>query len=192
MERNVFADIRKAWITTMSPSLYNDLVRQLKTDLTDFRSHATDFQAYDLAMEMMVQETFVSYSQKRKKGEKESLFYRRDMQSGAGAQLEEETAFKLFNHFMCLPQHIAITPISMDLTSVDLAEAVTIQWQFPVCAVHFSYRKKGAPKAVSTRMVFVGLNDENEALSYLERSTKPEWIVMERPLRSTAFWETSS
>jgi hypothetical protein len=41
-------------------------------------------------------------------------------------------------------------------------------------------------------MVFVGLNDENEALSYLERSTKPEWIVMERPLRSTAFWETSS
>jgi hypothetical protein len=176
----------------MTPFLYNDLVRQLKTDLTDFRSHLADFQAYDLAMEMMVQETFVSYSQKRKKGEEDSLFYRRDMVSGSGAQLEEETAFKLFNHFISLPQHIAITPNSMNLSSVDLAEVVTIQWQFPVCAVQFSYRKKGAPKTVSMKMVFVGLNDENEALSYLERSTRPEWIVMERPLRSTAFWETSS
>ncbi len=44
-----------------------------------------------------------------------------------------------------------------------------------------AYRKKGAPKAQSLSMIFIGFNDEADALAYAERfPTLP--LVTSRPL----------
>ena len=40
---------------------------------------------------------------------------------------------------------------------------------YPHCAVKLVYRKKGAPKAKSLSMIFIGFNDEADALTYAAR-----------------------
>ncbi len=52
---------------------------------------------------------------------------------------------------------------------------------FPHCAVKLAYRKKGAPKAKSLSMIFIGFNDEADALAYAGRSGGALPLVTNRP-----------
>jgi hypothetical protein len=173
----------------MIPSQFSDYIERLRADLTELRAGSGVFQSYDLSIEMMVEQMLISYGRKRQKSVEDNLFYRRSVVSGAGAQLEEDTAFRIFEHFLSLPQHIALSADAAGMDPAAFAEAVTVRWQFPVCAVRLSYRKKGAPKAVSTRMLLVGLNDEDDVSDFCKGFSMPQWIVVERPLSTSLFWE---
>lgn len=58
---------------------------------------------------------------------------------------------------------------------------VVLDEAFPHFAVKLVYRKKGAPKAKTLSMIFIGFNDEVDALAYAERFPVPP-LVEARPL----------
>lgn len=173
----------------MTAAFYRDYVVDLKSRIDDLHAAPDIFQTYDLTMELLAQKTLVSYSMKRAKGQSDSLFYRRDTATGEGAQMQQQTAYGIFAGFFGLGQFLAFTGDTHGLDERQFAEMLTAEWAYPVCAVHFAYRRKGQAKATSTRMHFVGLNGESDAETYRLKLSRSELIADQRPLSSTFLWE---
>ncbi len=81
--------------------------------------------------------------------------------------MPEATAFAAIDRFLGLGAHLALSDALPEGTLLDEA--------FPHCAVKLAYRKKGAPKAQSLSMIFIGFNDEADALAYAERFPPCRW-----------------
>jgi hypothetical protein len=96
-------------------------------------------------------------------------------------QLPQATAFAAIDRFLGLGNHLAL--------SDALPEGRVLDEAYPHCAVRIAYRKKGAPKARTLSMIFIGFNDEPDALAYAERAGETLPLVTTRPLMGARLHE---
>ncbi len=165
----------------MPPALYPDLTATLRPLLAELHQSPELFQTWDTHLELVAAGGLVVVKSKRAKGLVDSLFWGRAPNSSENKQLPEATAFAAIDRFLGLGAHLAL--------SDALPEAAVLDEAYPHCAVKFSYRKKGAPKAQSLSMIFIGFNDEADAIAYAERAEGTLPLVTSRPLMADRLHE---
>lgn len=158
----------------MPPALHTDLTATLRPLLTELHQSPELFQTWDAHLELVAAGGLVVAKSKRAKGLVDSLFWGRAPGSGENKQLPEAVAFAAIDRFLGLGAHLALADALPEGTVLDEA--------FPHCAVKLAFRKKGAPKAQSLSMIFIGFNDEADAFAYAERSAGALPLVTNRPL----------
>jgi hypothetical protein len=173
----------------MEMMFFKDYVVDLKKQIDDLRENPDEFQVYDLQMEILVKKAQISYALSRHKGQNDSLFYMNDTASGKRSQLKEDVAFGMFQHFFALGQFLAVAGQATDLSEGEFTNLLTVGWTYPVCAVGFSFRKKGQPTAQSMKMLFIGLNNDEDAATYTQRLNQPGFIISRRPFATRQLWE---
>ncbi|WP_160006562.1 hypothetical protein [Rhizobium sp. 18055] len=173
----------------MSAAFYRDYVLDLKARIDNLHTDAAAYQTYELTMELLAQKNLISYAMKRQRGQVDSLFYRRDTATGQGTQMPQQAAYGVFAGFFGLGQFLASTGRAQGLGEEQFAETLTANWEYPTCAVQFSYRKKGEPRATSMKMLFVGLNGDADATAYEAQLTRPDLLVATRPFSTNVLWE---
>jgi len=100
-----------------------------------------------------------------------------------------DVALKMFDHFFALGQFLAIAGTATEQSEAEFTNLITAEWTYPVCAVAFSYRKKGQPQAQSMKMLFVGLNNDEDAELYTRALNQPALFVGRRPFVTQQLWE---
>lgn len=165
----------------MSVVFYADYLSELKVLLGELDKSPEHFQTFSVHVELAVAGGLVVYETKRKKGQTDSLYFGRSANSGTNKQISREAAFAAIERFLGLGQFIAL--------SGQDTSGETLDPQYPHCAIDFSYRKKGHPTARSMLMVFVGFNDETDALAYIEEAGQPSGFVDHRPYRGQRSYE---
>lgn len=158
----------------MPPALQTDLTAALRPLLTELHQSPDIFQTWDVHLELVAAGGLVVMKSKRAKGVVDSLFWGRAPGSTENKQLPEATAFAAIDRFLGLGAHLAL--------SDALPGGAVLDEAFPHCAVKLAYRKKGAPKARSLSMIFIGFDDEAEALGHADRSGATLPLVTSRPL----------
>ncbi len=169
----------------MSIAFYADYVSDLRILLTELDSEPERFQTFDARLELAVPGGLIVYETRRRKGQTDSLYYGRSSDNAANQRISQAAAFSAIDRFLALGQFVALAG---DTAFAD-EQRRPIDPQYPHCAVNFSYRKKGHPSARSMLMVFIGLNDETDALGYAETIAGPNELVQERPHHSARFHE---
>ncbi len=172
------------WMDLMTVALYADYIVDLRTLFSELDSSPELFQSVAVHLELAVAGSLVVYETKRRKGQTDSLFYGRPTVADANRQISQATAFAAIDRFLSLGQFIALTT-----EANGAASGRTLDAGYPHCAVNFSYRKKGQPSARSMLMVFVGFNDEADALQYVSAAEDRSAFVMERPCRGAKAYE---
>lgn len=170
----------------MTVALYADYVADLRTLFQEFDQRSELFQSFEVRFELAAAGGLVVYETKRRKGQTDSLYYGRTA-TGANQQISQATAFAAIDRFLALGQFLALADASRANGEGPRPRAMDAQ--YPHCAVNFSYRKKGQPAAKAMLMVFIGFNDEADALHYLSASDDPSHVVAERPYRSARAYE---
>ncbi|SIQ33402.1 hypothetical protein SAMN05880561_102783 [Rhizobium sp. RU33A] len=165
----------------MPPSLHTDLTAALRPLLTELQQTPELFQTWDAHLELVAAGGRVVAKSKRAKGLVDSLFWGRAPGSSENKQLPEATAFAAIDRFLGLGAHLALADA--------LPERAVLDEAYPHCAVKISYRKKGAPKAKSLSMIFIGFNDEADAIAYAERAEGTLPLVTSRPLMADRLHE---
>lgn len=173
----------------MEVAFYKEYVADLKKRIDDLHENPDDFQVYDLHMEILVRKAQVSYALSRRKGQRDSLFFVNDTVSGKRSQLTQDAALGMFEHFFRLGQFVAIAGTATERSEAEFTSLITSEWTYPVCAVAFSYRKKGQSKAQSTKMLFVGLNNDEDAHAYIRALNQPTLFVSDKPFVTQQLWE---
>ncbi len=158
----------------MPPALYADLIADLRPLIAELGEHPERFQTWDAHLELVAAGGLVVLKSKREKGVVDSLFWGRAPKAEENRQLPEATAFAAIDRFLRLGAHLALADA--------LPEGAVLDEAYPHCAVRFSYRKKGAPKARSLSMIFIAFNDEADALAYAGRTAGTLPMVVARPL----------
>ncbi|PYB75573.1 hypothetical protein [Rhizobium wuzhouense] len=165
----------------MPPALYTDLTAALRPLLAELLETPDLFQTWDAHLELVAAGGLVVLKSKRAKGLVDSLFWGRAPKATENKQLPQATAFAAIDRFLGLKAHLAL--------SDALPEGAVLDEAYPHCAVKFSYRKKGAPKAKALSMIFIGFNDDADALAYAESATGTLPLVTTRPLMGTKLHE---
>lgn len=165
----------------MRVGLYADYVTDLRALFSELDRHPDLFQSFDARLELAAAGGLVVYETKRRKGQTDSLYYGRSAATGTNQQISQAASFAAIDRFFALGQFIALTGTGTQTRPLD--------GQYPHCAVNFSYRKKGQPKARSMLMVLIGLNDEADALAYVAASEGTSVFVAERPHRGERAYE---
>ncbi len=158
----------------MPPAFFADLTATLRPLLSELHQSPDLFQTWDAHLELVAAGGLVVVKSKRAKGLVDSLFWGRAPGSTENKQLPEATAFAAIDRFLGLGAHLAL--------SDALPEGTVLNEAYPHCAVKLTYRKKGSPKALSLSMIFIGFNDEADALAYAERSGGTLPLAIARPL----------
>lgn len=165
----------------MNVGLYADYVTDLRVLLSELDRHPELFQSFDVRFELAAAGGLIVYETKRRKGQTDSLYYGRSSATGTNQQISQAVAFAAIDRFLALGQFVALTGYGMP--------AGPVEGQYPHCAVNFSYRKKGQPKSLSMLMVFIGFNDEADALEYVAASDAASVFVAERTYRGERAYE---
>ena len=165
----------------MPPALYTDLTAALRPLLTELLQSPDLFQTWDAHLELVAAGGLVVVKSKRAKGVVDSLFWGRAPGSTESKKLPEATAFVAIDRFLGLGAHLAL--------SDALPDGAVLNAAYPHCAVKLSFRKKGAPKARVLSMIFIGFNDEADALAFAEQSGNTLPLVTSRPLNGAKLFE---
>ncbi|WP_416799519.1 hypothetical protein [Ciceribacter azotifigens] len=165
----------------MPLALYADLISDLRPLIADLGVHPERFQTWDARLELVAAGGLVVLKTKRAKGVVDSLFWGRAPKATENKQLPEATAFAAIDRFLALGAHLALADA--------LPDGVVLDEAFPHCAVKLSYRKKGAPKSLSLSMIFIGFNDETDAMAYADRAGGSLPLTTTRPLKGEKLHE---
>ncbi|MGE8104799.1 hypothetical protein ACQKP1_14045 [Allorhizobium sp. NPDC080224] len=165
----------------MPTALHTDLTAALRPLLTELHQSPELFQTWNAHLELVAAGGLVVVKSKRAKGVVDSLFWGRAPNAQENKQLPEATAFAAIDRFLGLGAHLAL--------SDALPEGAVLDEAYPHCAVKLSYRKKGAPKAKSLSMIFIGFNDEADAIAYAELAEGKLPLVTSRPLMADRLHE---
>ncbi|KQZ48808.1 hypothetical protein ASD54_18410 [Rhizobium sp. Root149] len=165
----------------MTPAFYADYIADLQSLLGQVDVSADDLQTFDVHIELAAAGSLIVYESKRRKGLTDSLFYGRPKGSASNQKISKETAFNAVSRFFSLGQFLALTDKASD--------TLRLSDEFPHCAVRIAYRKKGSPKAQSMVMVFIGFNDEADALAYAKSIDAPEMLIADRPYKGKRAYE---
>lgn len=165
----------------MTPALYADTIADLRTLFAELDGTPELFQTFDVHLELAAAGGVMVYETRRARGLTDSLYYGRSVKSGTNQQVSQATAFAAIDRFLALGQFLAL--------SGKAAQDAVVDADYPHCAVRFAYRKKGHPKARSMRMVFIGFNDDADALAYAEKAKDSAAFVTGRPLKGDLAYE---
>lgn len=161
-------------------ALYADYVADLRTLFSELDRHPDRFQTFDVRLELAAAGGLVVYETKRRKGQTDSLYYGRATEGSENRQLSQAAAFAALDRFFALGQFAALS---------GEGSGRPLDAGYPHCAVNFSYRRKGQPAARSMLMVFIGFNDEADALQYLSEARDAAAFVTARPHRAAKAYE---
>jgi hypothetical protein len=162
----------------MNVSRYADYIGDLRALFAELDRRSERFQTYHVRLELVAAGSLVVYETKRRKGQTDSLYYGRSAATGQNQQISQAAAFSAIDRFFALGQFVALT----DQPAAGRGSQVrSVNAQYPHCAVNFSYRKKGQAVARSMLMVFVGFNDETDALEFSAMRDEPWTFVTQRP-----------
>lgn len=164
----------------MKVALYADYVADLRTLFLELDRHPELFQTFDVRLELAAAGGLVVYETKRRKGQTDSLYYGRSAEAGVNQQISQASAFAAFDRFFALGQFVALAGEQVK-SPMDA--------RYPHCAVNFSCRKKGQLNARSMLMVFIGFNDEADALQYVSEADGSSAFVAERPCLTAKAYE---
>lgn len=165
----------------MSPAFHADLTAALRPLLSELQQSPERFQTWDAHLELVAAGGLVVVKSKRAKGVVDNLFWGRAPKATENRQLPEATAYAAIDRFLGLGTHLALADA--------LPESAVLDEAYPHCAVKITYRKKGAPKALSLSMILIGFNDEADALAYAERADGGLPLVLRRPLMGSRLHE---
>lgn len=165
----------------MTPAFYADYVANLRVLFQELDQATELYQTFDVHVELAAAGNLVVYESKRRKGLTDSLFYGRAKDGASNQKISQATAFRAIDRFFSLGQFLALTDKASD--------APRVNDEFPHCAVKFSYRKKGHAKAQSTVMVFIGFNDDADAVNHAQSVEPPSTLVATRPLQGKRVYE---
>ncbi|KQV42700.1 MULTISPECIES: hypothetical protein [unclassified Rhizobium] len=166
----------------MTVAIYADYITELRAVFSELDRHPEDFQTFSVHLELIAAGGVVVYETKRSKGVTDSLYYGRAGEGHPHQQLSKATAFQAIDRFFALGQFLA-------LAQLDESQSPVIDAKYPHCAVNFSYRKKGQPKARAMMMVFAGFNDDADAAGFLAALEGQSHLVTVRPYRASKFHE---
>jgi hypothetical protein len=165
----------------MSAVLYSDLTADLRSLLTDLARTPERFQSWDAHIELAAAGGLVVLQTKRAKGVVDSLFWGRPPKAEENRQLPEAAAYAAIDRFLGLGAHLALADA--------LPQGVTLDEDFPHCAVRLAYRKKGAAKSRSLSMIFIGFNSAEDAQAYATRAGEALPLAAARPLMTDRLHE---
>ncbi|MBB5666046.1 hypothetical protein [Rhizobium leguminosarum] len=173
----------------MNVALYADYIADLRTLFAELDRHPERFQTFNVRLELVAAGGLIVYETKRRKGLTDSIYYGHSAETSSNHQISQSTAFSAIDRFFALGQFVALAGGIDNRAGSGSASAQAVDAQYPHCAVNFSYRKKGQPVARSMLMVFIGFNDEADALQRLSTIDDPSDLVAERPYRSLKSYE---
>ena len=165
----------------MTPALQTDLIADLRSIFAELHQAPELFQTWDAHLELVAAGGLVVVKSKRAKGLVDRLFWGRAPNATENKQLPEATAFAAIDRFLGLGAHLALADA--------LPEGAVLDPAYPHCAVKFAYRKKGAPKAKTLSMIFIGFNDEADARAYAARAAGTLPLAQTRPLTGAKLHE---
>ncbi|WP_027487662.1 hypothetical protein [Allorhizobium undicola] len=165
----------------MTPAFYADYIAELRALFSELDQTPELFQTFDLHIELLASGSMVVYETRRKKGVTDSLYYGRSGRTGASRQLSRQVAFTAIDRFFSFGEFLALAG--------SAADGQVLDENFPSCAVKLSYRKKGHPKARSMLMVFIGFNDQADALSFAEIAGTRLPLIATRPFSTDKAFE---
>ncbi|EJJ26205.1 hypothetical protein [Rhizobium sp. CF142] len=161
----------------MIASLYADYVQDLKARLNDLFERPDRYQTFDLHVELAMGAALLAYETKRQKGQTDTIAYARTAKGNV--QVSPELAQQRISSFLTMQGHIALTGEPM----------ISLNEEYPHAVISFEHRARGAPLKSSMKMIFVGVNDAEDAGRYFEMTGEPAAIVTTRPHRSKRLWE---
>lgn len=170
----------------MTIARYANTIAELRVLFGELDREPERFQTFDVRLELAAAGSLIVYETKRRKGQTDSLYYGRSAASRQHQQISKATAFSAVDRFFALGEFAALTG---QMATGNAPEPQSVHPQYPHCAVNFSYRKKGRPLARSMRMVFVGFNDDTDALQFVSTLEDPSGFVLERPHYATSSYE---
>src|SRR3954470_6878350 len=94
-----------------SIALYKAYVTDLKQIIDEIRAFEERFQIYELKAELLINKTLVSTSMTKRKGRVDRLFYLYDTATQKRAQLSDERAALLLDHFLSLGEFLAVATV---------------------------------------------------------------------------------
>jgi hypothetical protein len=161
----------------MTASLYADYIRDLKITLDDLYERPERYQTFDLHIELAMGSALLVYETKRRKGQTDTIAYARTQKGNA--QIAPATAYQRVSSFLTMQDHIALTGDPM----------VALNEEYPHAVINFEHRVKGAPFKSAMKMIFVGVNDAEDAGRYLAMAGEPAAVITSRPHHSAKLWE---
>ncbi len=161
----------------MTASPYADYISDLKAILDDLYERPDRYQTFELHIELAMGASLLVYETKRRKGQTDTIAYART--PDGNAQIAPATAYQRVASFMAMRNHIALSGEPM----------IALNEEYPHAVINFEYRAKGAPFKTSMKMIFVGVNDADDAARYLAMAGGPGAIVTARPHSSSRLWE---
>ncbi|MBB3313299.1 hypothetical protein FHT78_005091 [Rhizobium sp. BK196] len=161
----------------MIASLYADYVQDLKAKLDDLFERPDRYQTFDLHVELAMGAAHLIYETKRQKGQTDRIAYSRTPQRNV--QVSPELAQQRISSFLAMQGHIALTGEPM----------ISLNEEYPHAVISFEHRARGAPLKSSMKMIFVGVNDPEDARRYVEIAAEPAAVVTTRPHHSKRLWE---
>ena len=170
----------------MTPTFYKTYVVDLRRRLDDLIANEEAFQVFDLTFELSISRVLMVGKMARRKAQTDKLFYATDLASGSRTMVSDETATAALRRFTDFGQFVALNGAPAGTKAGDI---LTVGGKYPMCAIDFSYRKKGQPKAVSMKMIFIGVNDDADALEYAAGMADPGLIVGTTTLSTAKLWQ---
>lgn len=170
----------------MTAAFFADYAKDLKVLLDEIDATPENFRSFDLHIDLAHKDLLFVYETKRRLGQTDSIYYARMAKTGANKQLSQKTAYEAVSAFFRLGQFIALTG---DFSQAEAGEGASVEGDHPTCAVAFTYRKTGMPKAASMKMIFIGFGSDGEALAHGQRLPAAPILASSRPFRSTRVWE---
>ncbi|MGA1801467.1 hypothetical protein [Rhizobium sp. HT1-10] len=170
----------------MTAALFADYVTDLKVLLDEIDSTPENFRSFDLHIDLAHKGLLFVYETRRKLGQTDSIYYARMAKTGANKQVSQKTAYDAVSAFLGLGQFLAL---SGNFTGADGAEGTTVEGDYPTCAIAFTYRRTGMPKARSMRLIFLGFSTDEAAVAHAERVADTPTLIDMRPFHSDRVWE---
>lgn len=161
----------------MTASLYADYVQDLKATLDDLFEQPDRYQTFELHVELAMGEALLVYETKRRKGQTDTIAYARTQKGNA--QISPAVAYQRVASFLAMHDHIALTGDPM----------ISLNKEYPHAVISFEHRAKGAPFKRSMKMIFIGVNDAEDAARYLAATGERTAVVVVRPHHSDRLWE---
>lgn len=169
----------------MTAALFADCVKDLKILLDEIDAAPENFRSFDLHIDLAHKGLLFVYETKRLRGQTDSIYYARMAKTGVNKQVSQKTAYDAISAFLGLGQFVALTG---DFAAATDGKGAAVEGEFPSCAVAFTYRRTGMPKAMSMRMIFLGFGSDAEALAHANAVAATS-LVSTRPFLSKRIWE---
>lgn len=161
----------------MTAASYSDYALELKGTLDDLMERPERYQTFALHAELAMKGNLLVLEATRRKAQTDMIAYARVKE--ATTQVSPQSAFHRLSSFLTMQHHIALSGEPM----LDLPD------EYPHAVITLELRARGAALRSSMKMIFVGVDDYDDAARYADLLGDIRAVVTSRPHRSSKLWE---